>query len=415
MTPKKIFQLILFILSAEIIYALPYVFIRIFRPTFLYAFDISNTDIGYCYTLYGITALASYFFGGLLADKYQPKFLISSALFLTGLGGVFWVIFPSLIALYALYIYWGITTILLFWSPLIKAIRIWGGNNNQITGFGLLEGGRGIVAAIIGTLGIFIFSYAIPDTNLSKEQLQIVLKEVYLIISILSIFLAGLFLLFPSYSHDQRNKIITTKNYKYNILESFKYPVVWILMLIILSAYTGFRIGDIFTQYASDIYGYNEKESATLGVFFSYLRPVICLLVVFLAKNNNPTKWLVIGFTIMTIGSLFLALNLNLSMAYIASLTFLISTLIGAYIIRVVYFTLLEEANIPLAITGTTIGIISIIGFFPDIFIGPLIGYYLDEIGGKVGYQYLFIFLLANSIIGLLASIFLNKNIKQKR
>ncbi|WP_271405345.1 MFS transporter [Tenacibaculum soleae] len=413
MSKKKVFQLILFILSAEIIYALPYVFIRIFRPTFLHAFDISNTEIGYCYTLYGITALASYFFGGLLADKYQPKFLISSALFLTGLGGVFWVIFPSLIALYILYIYWGITTILLFWSPFIKAMRIWGGNNNQITGFGLLEGGRGIVAAIIGAFGIFIFSYAIPDTDLSKEQLQVVLKKIYLIISILSILLAGLFLLLPSYNDDEKNKIITTKSYEYNVLESFKYPVIWILMLIILSAYTGFRIGDIFTQYASDIYGCNEKESATLGVILAYLRPVICLLVVFFTKNINPTKWLVIGFTIMTIGSLFLALNLNVSMTYTASLIFLISTLTGAYIIRVVYFTFLEEANMPLTITGTAIGLISIIGFLPDIFIGPLIGYYLDEIGGKVGYQYLFIFLLANSIIGLLASIFLNKSIKR--
>jgi MFS family permease len=413
MTPKKLFQLTLFILSAEIIYALPYVFIRIFRPTFLYAFDISNTDIGYCYTLYGITALGSYFFGGLLADKYQPKYLISAALFLTGFGGIFWVIFPSLTALYVLYVYWGITTVLLFWSPFIKAMRIWGGSDNQITGFGLLEGGRGIVAAIIGTLGIFIFSYAIPDTGLSKEQLQVALKEVYLIISVLSIFLAALFLLFPNYSQTQKNKIITTKSSEQNVLEALKYPVVWISMLIILSAYTGFRIGDIFTQYVSDIYGSNEKESASLGVVFAYLRPIICILVVFLAKNTNPTKWLVIGFTIMTIGSLFLALNLNFSMTYIASLTFLISTLIGAYIIRVIYFTLLEEAKIPQTITGTAIGIISIIGFFPDIFIGPLIGYYLDEIGGEIGYQYLFIFLLANSIIGLLASIFLNRNIKK--
>lgn len=413
MTPKKIFQLILFILSAEVIYALPYVFIRIFRPTFLYAYDISNTDIGYCYTLYGITAIGSYFFGGFLADKYQPKFLMSSALFLTGLGGVFWVIFPTLTTLYILYVYWGITTVLLFWSPLIKAVRIWGGNKNQITGFGLLEGGRGIVAAIIGTLGIFIFSYAIPDTNLSKEQLQTALKEVYLIISILSIFLAALFLLLPNYTKVQKNKILTTKNYKLNIIESLKYPAVWILMLIILSAYTGFRIGDIFTQYTSDIYNLNEKDSASLGVLFAYLRPAICLIVVFWAKNANPTKWLVIGFIIMTIGSSLLTINLNISSTYIANLTFLIGTLIGAYITRVVYFTLLEEYNIPLAITGTAIGIISIIGFLPDIFTGPLIGYYLDEIGGEIGYQYLFIFLFASSLIGLIASILLHKTIKR--
>lgn len=412
---KKTFQLILFILSAEIIYALPYVFIRIFRPTFLYAFDISNTNIGYCYTIYGIIALVSYFFGGIIADKYQPKYLMSLALFLTGLGGFFWILSPSITTLYILYAYWGVTTVLLFWSPLIKATRIWGGNNKQITGFGFLEGGRGIVAAIIGTLGVFLFSYTIPETNLSKLQLQTAMNKVYLIVSILSILLAGLFLLLPNYSNEEKSKIITTKSYKYNILESFKYPVIWILMLIILSAYTGFRIGDIFTQYVSEIYNYNEKESASLGVAFAYLRPLICLVVIFLAKDKTPTKWLIIGFTIMAVGSLFLTLSLNLSITYIAGLTSLVSTLIGVYVIRVVYFTILEETNIPLTITGTVIGLISIFCFLPDIFTGPLIGYYLDEIGGEIGYQYLFIFLLANSIIGLLASIFLHKTMKLRR
>ncbi len=408
-------QLVLFILSVEIIYALPFGFIRIFRPTFLYAFDISNTSIGYCYTLYGITALTFYFFGGIIADKYHPKFLMSSALFLTGLGGFVWVIFPSLTTLYLLYVYWGITTILLFWSALIKATRVWGGSDNQITGFGILEGGRGIIAAIIGTLGVVIFSFIIPDANLPKEQLQIVMKKIFLFISILNILLAGLCLFLPNYSKDEKNKIITTKSYKHNILKSFNYPVVWMLMLIILSAYTGFRIGDIFTQYASDIYGYNAKESAVLGIFFAYLRPIVCLLVIFLAKNTNPIKWLIIGFIIMSIGSLFLTLKINLSITYVAGLASLTSTLIGAYIIRVVYFTILEETNIPLSITGTVIGIISIVGFVPDIFIGPLIGFYLDEIGGEIGYQYLFIFLFANSLIGLSASIFLNKTVKSKR
>ena len=38
------------------------------------------------------------------------------------------------------------------WSPLIKATRIWGANSTQIKAFGLLEGGRGIVGAMIGTM-----------------------------------------------------------------------------------------------------------------------------------------------------------------------------------------------------------------------------------------------------------------------
>jgi NADH:ubiquinone oxidoreductase subunit 6 (subunit J) len=41
---------------------------------------------------------------------------------------------------------------------MIKATRVWGGDNNQGKAFGFLDGGRGIVAAFMGSIGVFIFS-----------------------------------------------------------------------------------------------------------------------------------------------------------------------------------------------------------------------------------------------------------------
>ncbi len=410
MNYKRALQITFLILAAEIIYALPFVLVRIFRPTFLSAFDITNRDIGFCYTLYGITGMISYFLGGLIADKYPTKYLMGIALFLTSIGGFTWVMYPSLSTLYMLYIYWGFTTIMLFWSPLIKATRLWGGNK-QIFAFGILEGGRGLVAAIIGTIGVYIISSISSVDNFSKVVIQNAMNQVYLITSILTMLMAFIVLFLPDFSKSPR--AMSKSSIQRNIKKALGYPVVWILMIIIFTSYVGYRVADIFTQYASEIYGYNSKESAELGTYFSYLRPIICMLVFFFAKNSNPSKWLIIGFSMMTLGSLLFIFNIDF--LNISLLIPLVSSLIGAYTLRVLYFTVLEQAKIPITITGTVVGIVSVIGFSPDIFLGAIEGYYLDEVGGAVGYQYLFIFFLVSSLIGLLASIVFNNSVKTKK
>ena len=407
---KRSLQIALLILSTEAIYALPFVLIRIFRPTFLSAYGIDNTDIGLCFTLYGVTALVSYFIGGLIADKYQPKFLMSIALVLTGLGGLFWVAFPSLTMLYILYVYWGVTTILLFWSPMIKAACLWGGKDNQVLGFGLLEGGRGVVAAIIGTLGIVVISSNVTETHSSKLILQSAMSDVYLIISILVIFIGVLLLFLPRFGNSA--VVITSKTSLANIKRVFQFPVIWVLMVIILTAYVGYRIADIFTQYANEVYAYSPKDSAKLGTVLAYLKPVVCLIIVLFARRANPSKWLIISFVIMTLGSFLLVINTGVNLFYFTCVFPIVTSVIGIYAVRVFYFTLLEEAKIPHTITGTFIGIVSIVAFSPDIFLGPIEGYYLDEVGGVEGYQYLFIFFLISSIIGLVASIFFYKTIE---
>ena len=61
---------------------------------------------------------------------------------------------------------------------------------------------------------------------------------------------------------------------------------------------------------------------------------------------------------------------------------------------------MLEEGRIPVILTGTAVGVISIIGYTPDIFSGPLIGYFIDSYEGVKGYNYVFMILAGFSFIG---------------
>jgi hypothetical protein len=79
------------------------------------------------------------------------------------------------------------------------------------------------------------------------------------------------------------------------------------------------------------------------------------------------------------------------------------------FAIRGVYFALVNEINTPKHITGTTIGIVSFIGFTPDIFFGSISGRILDASPGIEGHQNYFLFLSVIALIGVITTWYLRK------
>ena len=115
------------ILSGELVFILPYFLSRVFRPTFLEVFNLTNVELGILFSVYGTVALFSYIFGGTLADRFLPGKLIAISLVTTAFGGFLLATYPSLLILQILYGYWGFTTVFLFWGAMIKGTRLWGG------------------------------------------------------------------------------------------------------------------------------------------------------------------------------------------------------------------------------------------------------------------------------------------------
>ena len=68
----------------------------------------------------------------------------------------------------------------------------------------------------------------------------------------------------------------------------------------------------------------------------------------------------------------------------------IIFTFITVYALRGVYFALLEETKTPYQTTGITIGLVSFIGFTPDIFFAPITGRILDSSSSIAGFQLYF-------------------------
>ena len=84
---------------------------------------------------------------------------------------------------------------------------------------------------------------------------------------------------------------------------------------------------------------------------------------------------------------------------------------IAIFGLRGLYFGLLDEGQIPLAITGTAVGLVSVIGYTPDVFIAAVAGYLIDQSPGLMGFQHLFTLLLGFSVIGAVAAILFDRHV----
>tara|TARA_B110000114_G_scaffold24140_1_gene23625 strand:- start:820 stop:2115 length:1296 start_codon:yes stop_codon:yes gene_type:complete len=395
----------LLILSGELIFLLPYVLARVFRPTFLEVFNLTNLQLGGLFSVYGTVAILSYMYGGVISDKFQPKILIAISLFFTAFGGLVLSTYPSYLMLQILWGYWGFTTVFLFWGAMIKATRVWGGSKNQGEAFGLLDGGRGLVAASMGTLGVLIFSmFLTNDIELASLIERRNAFRYVILFSSFIVFLTGLLVII--FMESSRGDVVN-KNASLipNIKSVLKIQSVWLIMFIIIAAYVGYKVTDIYSLYASDVMNFDNLEAANIGSLQLYLRPLVCLLIAFFADKKSYIHLIIIGFIIMLIGALIFSLGVvQVDMNYVFFFS-LIVVATGTYAIRALYFSLMQEGRVPLVLTGTAVGVISVVGYTPDIFASPVIGYLLDTYPGIVGHQYVFSMLVVFSIVGLWASL----------
>lgn len=400
---QHILYIVLLILAGEAVFILPFVLARVFRATMLDVFQINNTELGLCFSVYGVVALFSYLFGGPLADRFPPRKLMGTALILTALGGLVYANSPSLQILTILYGFWGFTTIFLFWSAMIKATRVWGGSENQGKAFGFLDGGRGLVGALFGLLGVVVFSLFVSDSSSTLDKQVEAFHYVIYVSSALVALIGVIVFFFLKVDEDAEATTLDNITFK-NIKTVLKLPTVWLLMIIIICAYVGYKITDIFSLYANDVMHYSEMDAAKTGTFLLFIRPVVGVIVGFLADRSRASIYLCIGFLLSICGAILFASGIVDEGADILFFLSIIITAVGVYAARVLYFAVMKEGNIPLVLTGTAVGIISFIGYTPEVFAGPIIGYFLDASPGKEGHQAVFWMLAIFSVIGLVAS-----------
>ncbi len=370
------------------------------------AMNLSNTQMGMLMGVFGAVGLLTYFPGGWLADRVSSRKLITLGLLATGASGLYFATFPGYAANLALHAFWGVSITLVFWGAMIKATRGWAPADEQGRAFGILESGRGLSEVLSHTSLLALFAW-----------LGSTVAALSTVIVSFSLFNMGLGVAAWFLIEDNENSETDSRKRvgMKEVLQVLKMRVVWLIALVILCAYSAYWGSFFFTPYASDVFLMSVTMAGVLSVGRMWLKPFAALAAGFLGDKFGIAKTVAASMAITAASfALFAMTPANPSVLPLVILNVAISATF-IFALRGIYFALLEEGGIPLALTGTAAGVASAIGFIPDIYMPIVGGYLLDSYPGVSGYRLLFGFVAILAVIGFIASVLILRMYKARQ
>lgn len=405
---KKYGTLLLLAAGAGIIFQLPYI-----RETFYVpiqkAMNLSNTQMGMLSSGYATMATFSYFIGGIVADKFSARKLLTLSFLATGLLGLWFSTFPSFNIARLIFILMGVSTIITYWSAMIKATRMLGDSSEQGRLFGLQEGLRGLLNAILvfGMTAVYSrFSNEILGTAWAIRTCAIVV----IIIGILNWFFI------EDTVQEEEKEVESLKDIIFGTFKQLAIPRVWLLVAIVFFGYSLYGIFGYINTLAINVYGLSVSGGATLGGVRYIIQAFGGIIGGFLADKIGSRIKVIVGGAILTGLSygLFLMLPADKGLIAIILANF-IAGMFFIYLIRSQYFAIIDDAGIPVSKTGRVSGIVSSLGYLPDVFMYTMIGGWLDNHDGKAGFNMMFIYAIFMAVCCVIASLLLTKIIKKDK
>lgn len=408
---KNMPTLFILVLSGAMIYSLPY-FRNYYYDAFVAAFNITNTQMGALGSAYGGFSIIAYALGGFCADRWPAKYLMTISLVTTGILGFVLLLFPPYPVVMLIHCVWGITSILTFWSALVKAIRSLANSDEQGKAFGFFEGGRGVVNMIQSALILAMFGF------LAKAYSdQAALSAIIIVYSLINVLLGILvFCMFKEPAAEEGAEEKPKKLFDPAVLKRVaKMPTTWLQILIIFCSY-GMIISYFYiTPYATSVFGMSAVVAAAMGYFSQYCRPVGCFASGIIADKIGSSKVAAIGFVIMIAGIAGVIFTPGQPSMLWMLLVFIAAIYVSMYAIQSMHFAVMEEGEYPLEITGTATAIITPLGYSAEFFMPLIAGVCLDKWAGATGYKVFFGILAVMGIVGLLASLGWMAVTKEKR
>ena len=303
----------------------------------------------------------------------------------------------------SLFIYLGLsaTTAFVFWSSLMKAVRLVGTEKEQGFMYGLYYACNGLTSAFMNAFALTAYGTAGGDVVDGFVRAVIAGGS----IAVISAIALMILMKSPKGEEDTSLSDDETKFKLKDVGKVLKNPVVWVVSLTILCGYGIFSSTSYFNPYLTEVVGVTPESSGAITIVRNYLLLLLAPVGGIIADKllKSTCKWLTIAFSILAV---LFAIVLIMPSTISPLFASLYTLLPGAFAMMMygVIFSTVSEAKIPRAFTGTVIGIASIIGYMPDSIYSLLFGNWLDAHGGA-GYNYIFLFLAASAALGAVLSI----------
>jgi len=412
---KRYFQFFLVVLAAGSIY--PLIYLRgAYQETILEVFGITLSQLNGIYTALGLAFVIGYFPSGWLADKFSAKKLIFISLLACGLAGLWFAQIPSYNMVVVIFVIWGIFSVFTFWSSHMKIVKMLAKKEEEGRFFGILDGGRGLVEAVLATVALFIFTSVVGDGSSDMLALQSVIY-MYSFIMIVVAFLILFFVKEDAHASEATKveKKAKADPIKLNA-ETFKKflgnKYVWLLGGIIFFSYS--LVWTMWYQggFLQSVVNIDAVRVAQVMVVAMWMRPVGGILGGFLGDKVGKSNTLAASLAIGAIGLVALAVVPTAAPDFFFEALVVIVHLM-IYSIRGLYWSLLGDCKIDESVLGLSIGFVSLLGYIPD-FLSPVIStWMLSGFGDVRGQNAFFIFNAGMGVLGIITIFIFKAGLKK--
>ena len=394
-------QLALIVVAAGAIYPLLYLR-QNFELSILEAFSITQTQLRYCSSMLGVIFMVTYIPSGWLADQFSSRKLLSFSLLATALLGLWFSTMPSYSSLLVIYGAWGVATGLTFWSAHIKLVAMLADKDQQGRFFGILDGGRGLVEALLATFAIALFAYILSqDAGATKMALQ---QVIYLYVAVLLVVSPLVYWLLDDREEDTDISEESTKSVFIDDLKDvLSRREIWLCAICIVCGYQLFYATYSFSAYLQQNFSLTAVMVGYITVAKLWMRPIGGIAAGFIGDWLNPEKVLSI---LLVLASLSLAMMAFVPASSAALLMIVLVLLIGllTYGVRGLYWATLGGCNVPNKIKGLANGIISVIGYFPEVYLPLLSAPLIENYPGGLGYKIYYLIVATCGLLGAYAA-----------
>ena len=394
---------VLISMGSSIIYA-PMYPQGVFYDPLMQALGATNADLGLMVSAYGIAAMICYLPSGIVADKFRMRTLAWVGFIATAALVFAYAMLPSVQICLVLFVLMGVTSILIWWGTRFKVIRLCCEENEYASKIGIsysIYGATGLVVGLINAAIVAALSGALG--------VQVMIGFLGVMIALLGI---ASFFLIPDFKGEINKdaKLFSLKE----AVQAIKHPgVIWACVAY-FCVYAVYQGATYTTPYLTQCFNADGNLVNVVGLIRTYGIGLIAGPVVgFIAtKSKSPSK-AIMGGLILSVAALvgFILFPQDPSGAVVASVLVVVFgfTTYGAFSIG---SSPLSEVKIPMAIFGTASGLLSVVGFMPDVFIHTWYGAMIDA-QGTAAFNAIFGFEIMFAVIGCFCLVMVLRTLKK--
>ena len=362
--------------------------------------------------IYGVLAIVGYCLGGWIADRVSLKLAISGSLVVTGLGAFVLLLKPAFPIHVGIYALWGVTSIMTFWNPCMKALRALSKASEQGRGYALFDMTRGILNFLSGLVILAAFTAVTKKVGEANGMTGLILF--YGIEAII----VGVAVYFALLKHLPKSLDSNTEkdtSFGKNVLKALKMPTTWCVIVIMFMTYGVIITYNYVVPYCTAAFGMSAALAAIMGYAANGFRFVGCAIGGQIADRKGLSTMMLADVILMIVGVagiLYTPRSMKFMWMLIISIALLCMFMYSA---QALHYAVLEEGEYPVEIMGAVTFIISPLGYSAESIMPLYNGWCLNHFSGLEGYEMIFKTFIGMLCIAIVAILIFRKLTKERR